>query len=150
MARAGKGKISELDKKYFREIFLLHANKDEKIDYEALCRIFEMVDFKPNEKQEVEFKAMFTKKEQLSFADFLQIFSLKSNNQYNEIDVKNAFRLLSKEYERPGFIRLDRVKDILGEMGLQDVEILQLTNQLNSLCDDHGMFNFEEFVKSAF
>jgi hypothetical protein len=34
-------------------------------------------------------------------------------------------------------------------MGLQDVEILQLTNQLNSLCED-GMFNFEDFVKSAF
>lgn len=49
MARAGKGKISEMDKKYFREIFNLHA-KDEKIDYPALCRIFEMVDFKPNEK----------------------------------------------------------------------------------------------------
>ncbi len=49
MARAGKGKISEMDKKYFREIFLLHA-KDDKIDYTGLCKIFEMVDFKPNEK----------------------------------------------------------------------------------------------------
>ncbi len=29
------------------------------------------------------------------------------------------------------------------------MEILQLTNQLNSLCEN-GMFNFEEFVKSAF
>lgn len=51
MSRPTKSKISEMDKKYFREIFALHA-KDEKIDYEALCRIFEMVDFKPNEKQE--------------------------------------------------------------------------------------------------
>lgn len=66
MSRVGKSKISEMDKKYFREIFNLHA-KDEKIDYEALCRIFEMVDFKPNEKQEQEFKAMFTKKELLGF-----------------------------------------------------------------------------------
>lgn len=64
--------------------------------------------------------------------------------------MKNAFRLLSKEYENPGMIKLERVKDILTEMGLQDVEILQLTNQLNSLCDHNGMFNFEEFVKSAF
>lgn len=55
MSRAPKSKISEMDKKYFREIFNLHA-RDEKIDYEALCRIFEMVDFKPNEKQEAEFK----------------------------------------------------------------------------------------------
>lgn len=66
MSRPGKSKISEMDKKYFREIFNLHA-KDEKIDYEALCRIFEMVDFKPNEKQEVEFKAMFAKKDLLGF-----------------------------------------------------------------------------------
>lgn len=49
MARAGKSKISEMDKLYFREIFNLHQ-KDEKIDYQGLQKIFEMVDFKPNEK----------------------------------------------------------------------------------------------------
>ena len=75
---------------------------------------------------------------------------MKSNNQYNEIDVKNAFRLLSKEYDRPGWIKLERVKEILAEMGLNDVDIIQLTNQLSSQCDGDGMFNFEEFVKSAF
>ena len=66
------------------------------------------------------------------------------------MDVKNAFRLLSKEYERPGWIKLDRVKEILSEMGLDDVDIIQLTNQLQNQCDDSGMFNFEDFVKSAF
>ena len=35
MARPGKSKISEMDKKYFREIFSLHS-KDDKIDYVAL------------------------------------------------------------------------------------------------------------------
>ena len=55
---------------------------------------------------------------------------MKGNNKYNEVDVKNAFRLLSREYEKPGMIKLDRVKEILAEMGLQDVEIMQLTNQL--------------------
>ena len=109
-----------------------------------------MVDFKPNEKQDEEFKAMFVKKPEIGFNEFLQIFSLKSNNQYNEIDVKNAFRLLSKEYDRPGWIKLERVKEILAEMGLNDVDIIQLTNQLQSQCDNEGMFNFEEFVKSAF
>ena len=58
------------------------------------------------------------------FLDFLQIFNLKGNNKYNEVDVKNAFRLLSREYEKAGMIKLDRVKEILAEMGLQDVEIL--------------------------
>ena len=38
-----------MDKRYFREIFDLHA-VDKKINYDGLCRIFEMVDFKPNEK----------------------------------------------------------------------------------------------------
>ena len=98
---------------------------------------------------------MFAKKPEIGFADFLQIFSLKSNNQYNEVDVKNAFRLLSKEYDRPGWIKIERVKEILAEMGLDDVDIIQLTNQLESLptCEGEGdnkMFNFEEFVKSAF
>ena len=83
-----------------------------------------MVDFKPNEKQDEEFKAMFVKKPEIGFGDFLQIFSLKSNNQYNEVDVKNAFRLLSKEYDNPGMIKLDRVKEILAEMGLADVDII--------------------------
>ena len=48
-SRGGKTKISEMDKKYFREIFLLHA-KDDKITYQGLQDIFEMVDFKPNDK----------------------------------------------------------------------------------------------------
>ena len=39
MSRVAKSKISEMDKKYFREIFNLHA-KEEKIDYEGLCNIF--------------------------------------------------------------------------------------------------------------
>ena len=60
-ARASKSKINDQDRKYFREIFKLHA-KDDNIDYEGLQKIFEMVDFKPNDKQEEEFKGMFTKK----------------------------------------------------------------------------------------
>ena len=67
---------------------------------------------------------MFLKKEEISFNEFLSIFSLKSNNQYNEVDVKNAFRLLSKEYDRPGWIKLERVKEILTEMGQTEIEII--------------------------
>ena len=43
-------KITTLDKKYFREIFMLHAESDQKINYDQLQQIFIMVDFKPNEK----------------------------------------------------------------------------------------------------
>eukprot|EP00351_Strombidinopsis_sp_SopsisLIS2011_P003990 CAMPEP_0116870428 /NCGR_PEP_ID=MMETSP0463-20121206/318_1 /TAXON_ID=181622 /ORGANISM="Strombidinopsis sp, Strain SopsisLIS2011" /LENGTH=55 /DNA_ID=CAMNT_0004506919 /DNA_START=26 /DNA_END=193 /DNA_ORIENTATION=- len=52
--RTGKTRITDMDKKYFREIFLLNA-VEEKIDYEGLCKIFEMVGFEPNEKQTLEF-----------------------------------------------------------------------------------------------
>ena len=44
MSRGGKTEISVMDKKYFREIFNLQA-KNEKIDFEGLNKIFEMVDF---------------------------------------------------------------------------------------------------------
>ena len=150
--KGGSNKISTMEQGYFREIFDLHASKNPngKLTYELLQELFEMVAFKPNEKQNEEFKEMFAQKSEISFKEFLSIFSLKSNNQYNEVDVKNAFRLLSKEYDHPGMIKIDRVKEILAEMGLKDVDIIQLTNQLNSLTDDNGMFNFEEFVKSAF
>jgi len=56
-----------------------------------------MVDFKPNEKQEQEFKGMFAKKDLLGFNGnyssqvryrFPVDLLLKSNNQYNEVDVK--------------------------------------------------------------
>jgi len=86
----------------------------------------------------------------LSFTEFLTIFSLKSNSQFNETDVLNSFRLLSKEYDREGMIKIDRVKEILLEMGINDLEVTQLTTQLQSLQDSDGYFNFEEFVKSAF
>ena len=86
----------------------------------------------------------------LNFKEFLNVFSLKSNPQFQEVDVKNAFRLLSKEYDRPNMIRLERVREILTEMGITDLEIVQLTTQLQGLCDDQGYFDFERFVKDAF
>ena len=39
----------------------------------------------------------------------------------------NSFRLLSKEYDKEGHIKIDRVKEILLEMGITDAEVAQLT-----------------------
>ena len=86
----------------------------------------------------------------MNFRQFLDIFSLSSNPEFDETDVKNAFRLLSKEYVREGMIKLDRVKEILTEIGISDLEIVQLTTQLQPPVKEDGYFNFEEFVKSAF
>ena len=49
-----------MDRKYFHEIFLLEARKheghrDDRIDYDALIKIFKMVGFEPNDKQTKEF-----------------------------------------------------------------------------------------------
>ena len=66
------------------------------------------------------------------------------------MDVKNAFRLLSKNYDsdKPGMIKIERVKEILTEMGITDLEIVQLTTQLQGLCDSEGYFNFENFAQN--
>jgi len=60
---ASKSKINTTDRAYFREIFMLKANKEsQNIDLQGLNDIFEMVGFSPNEKQEQEFREMFEKK----------------------------------------------------------------------------------------
>ena len=66
------------------------------------------------------------------------------------MDVKNAFRLLSKEYDRPNMIKIDRVKEILQEMGITELEIAQLTAQLDQHKTADGYFDFEQFIKGAF
>ncbi len=145
-----------MDKKYFKEIFNLEAtihegHRDKRIDYAALQNIFTMVGFEPTEKQTAEFRLMFEKCQgTMNFTEFLNVFSLKSNPQFSETDVKNAFRLLSKEYERPNQIKLERIKQILNEMGIPEDQIYQLTTQLQGLCDKDGYFDFEKFVKEAF
>ena len=58
--------------------------------------------------------------------------------------------MLSREYERPGMIKLDRVKEFFAEIGVTGKDMIQLTLQLEPLCDQDGYFNFEQFVSSAF
>ena len=122
-------RISDLDEKYFKEIFNLNGevrdgHSDKRIDLAGLHRIFDMVGFEPNPKQKQEFKEMFEKEETLNFRQFLDIFSLRTNPEFDQTDVKNAFRLLSKEYTKDGMIKLDRVKEILTEIGISDLEIV--------------------------
>ena len=73
---------------------------------------------------------MFAQEGSITFNEFLGIFSLKKNEEFNEVDVKNAFRLLSKEYDpdKAGKIKLDRVKELLTEMNIVDLDIVQLTS----------------------
>ena len=82
-------RITDMDRKYFREIFNLEArvyqgkDSNERIDYDALQRIFKMVGFEPNRKQTQEFETMFEQSAgTLNFNEFLNVFSLKSNPEF--------------------------------------------------------------------
>ena len=100
MASKRASRISDLDEKYFKEIFNLNGehrdgHHEKRIDIQGLYKIFDMVGFEPNPKQKQEFKEMFEKEETMNFRQFLDIFSLSSNPEFDETDVKNAFRLLA-------------------------------------------------------
>ena len=79
-------RITDQDRKYFKEIFNLEARvipgKDQnmRVDHAALIRIFKMVGFEPNLNQSKEFAQMFEQSgDTLNFNEFLNVFSLKSN-----------------------------------------------------------------------
>ena len=110
-----------------------------------------MVGFVPNDKQNQEFDEIFKKNAEINFTQFKSIFSLHNTSQFNAVDVKNAFALLSREYEKPGEIKIDRLKEILSEMGITDLEIVQLTTQLHGFVDQKtGYFQYKAFVDSAY
>ena len=88
MSKNRASRISDLDEKYFKEIFNLNGevrdgHTDKRIDFAGLNRIFDMVGFEPNPKQKQEFKEMFEKDETLNFRQFLDIFSLRSNPDFD-------------------------------------------------------------------
>ena len=68
-----------------------------------------MFGFEPNQKQTAEFQLMFEQN-----GDTLN---------FNE-SINLSFRLLSKEYDKPGIISLARVKEVLTEMGITDLGIV--------------------------
>ena len=121
--------MNNVENQYFREIFALKScdTNKQKLNRDGLNAIFEMVGFMPNDKQTQEFDEIFKKNPEITFTQFKQIFSLHNTSQFNSVDVKNAFSLLSREYDNPGHIKIDRLKEILSEMGITDLEIVQLT-----------------------
>ena len=64
---------------------------------------------------------MFAKKHDISFGDFLYIFSLRGNKNFKETDILNAFKLLSGEEDEK--ISMEHLKKLLEETGVTDVEI---------------------------
>ena len=88
MSKHRASRISDRDYEYFKEIFQLNAeNRDgsveKRIDLAGLNRIFDMVGFEPNPKQKQEFKELFEKEETLKFTQFMDIFSLRNNSEFD-------------------------------------------------------------------
>ena len=144
-------RLNERDTFNLKEIFKLEQDEDRKVDYDALMRIFAIAGFEPNARQIAVFKDVLEANNGfMTSHQFLQVFDLKKNQNFQEVDVRNAFRLLSREYDRPGMIKLERVKEFFADMGITDMEIVQLTAQLQPLCDSDGFFDYENFVTSSF
>ena len=81
----------------------------------------------------------------------MKLFSLKTNPAIKQHDVKNAFRMLCKEYgEKDNMIHKHRLKEILQEIGLDSVEITDLVGQLDQDLTRDGFLNFEDFVDRQF
>ena len=54
----------------------------------------------------------------------MKLFSLKNNADIKQVDVKNAFRMLCKQYtsEKDNIIHKDRIKAILFDIGIDEIE----------------------------
>eukprot|EP01017_Pseudomicrothorax_dubius_P032717 TRINITY_DN430_c0_g1_i1.p1 TRINITY_DN430_c0_g1~~TRINITY_DN430_c0_g1_i1.p1 ORF type:complete len:145 (-),score=46.27 TRINITY_DN430_c0_g1_i1:118-552(-) len=127
------------------EIFKLCA-KEGKLNKEGLEQMFTMIDYKLPEDQMAEiYVKLFSKKEWVSFEDFLKIFQLKLTD-YTLTDVYNAFRVLAKDDDK--YIKLSKIKKILEEHNLTEIEVIFLTNQLLPYTDGKGNVDFNEFLKS--
>jgi Ca2+-binding EF-hand superfamily protein len=112
-----------------------------------------MVDFKPNEYLQSQLATYWHPARQnkdITYEQVMRLFSLKNDKSIKQIDVKNAFRMLSKEYgERDGMIHKTRIRELLEDIGVDEVEVQTLLSQLEPDCKD-GWLNFEEFVDRQF
>ena len=70
-----------------------------------------------------------TEKE-ISYDQFLKLFSLKQNQEVKQVDVKNAFRMLCKQ-EKDNCIHKDRIRAILEDIGIDEMETAMLIGQLD-------------------
>ena len=122
--------LTELDQRNLVEIFKLEARNwpNNRVNMRGLMSIFKTVGFEPNQKQISVFQELLDANDgSINQHMFLTVFDLKKNKGFKEIDVRNAFRLMSREYDRPGWVSIARVREFFYEMGLSELEIVQLT-----------------------
>jgi signal recognition particle GTPase len=141
-------KEPESVEKQLRSMFFLFANSDKKLTIDGLFKLFEMIDVHLNEEQIEEFEALFLKHRAIDSKQMMNLFSLKTSLKHDRIEVINSMLLLSKEYEKPGWMKLSRVKEILAEEGLTEDYIEPLIKQMEKVADSEGMFDIEAFCKT--
>ena len=144
--------LTKEDKAYFRDLFNLYATKDtQKISHESLYKIFELIGFRPTPSYDAELRDCFDKKPEVNFVDFLSLLTCKHlQPTMNPIDIMNSFRFLSKEYTREGWIKFDRVLEIVDACYGDDAERELMLGRLEKLQDSDGYIDFETFVKLSF
>lgn len=94
---------------------------------------------------------------QLTFEQFLEIFSLKANGCFDKSEVMRVFLLFSQEYERDNQIQVSKVEQVLSEMEVMmvaageqmSVDLAELIVMLKSR-EKNGYVNYKEFVDEAF
>ena len=99
--------ITQMDQKYLREVFKFHANDADELTYEKLHEIFNLVEFHPTEAEIAEYKSLFVHKKTITFNNFLGIFTLKYNNDHNQLDIINAFKMIADEDGKDGLIKME-------------------------------------------
>lgn len=160
-----KSKPREPDMKNFFEMFKIQSTQSSeakmsnpKVTQEKLEELFKMVDFKPNETLRKEITNYFTKKrdgeKEITYDDFLKLFSLKENTELPKVRVKNAFRMLCKEYssdkDEPRTISYKRLSDLLDEIGVEEVEKAALLGQLKDEFNDKQIMDFDDYIERQY
>ena len=145
--------------KHFEEMFRImsydKSMSQPKISQQKLEELFKIVDFKPNDTLQKEMTNYFSKKKEgekeITFEEFRKLFSLKENTELPKIKVKNAFRMLSKEYgDKDGLIHRSRIKDLLEEIGVDAVEAAALVGQLEAEFRPDGYLDFETYIDKQY
>jgi Ca2+-binding EF-hand superfamily protein len=90
-------KLNDKNRETIRQVFNLKANKDGRLDKEALAEIFEMIGYElsPEELTEIQ-NMLFEKRETIGFRDFLDLFKLRLNDLTKD-DIKSAFKVLARD-----------------------------------------------------
>ena len=74
---------------------------------------------------------------------------MNSGSRHRELDVLNSFRMNADDPDSE-YITIKKIRDILHELEMDEVEIISMTEHLMAAAEDGKRLNFEEFIKKEF